>query len=63
MDAAQLIERLVAMPDCERQKAFAMLAEHPEWRREIVDIVTIVQRRDEPTRPIDAVFKDLNINA
>jgi hypothetical protein len=63
MNAAEVIEGLKAMSRNEREKIFATLAENPEWREDIIDLMTIADRRNEPTRPIDDVFKDLKIDA
>lgn len=42
---------------------FAGLVENEEWREDLLDLITLSERRDEPTRPIDEVFKDLKIDA
>jgi len=63
MSAAEFIEELKAMSDVEREKIFATLLENPEWREDLIDLMTISDRRNEPTRSIDEVFKDLNIDA
>ena len=63
MSAAEVIKELKAMSEGEREKIFATLAESPEWREDLLDLMTIADRRNEPTRPIDDVFKDLNIDA
>jgi hypothetical protein len=63
MSAAEVIKELKAMSEGEREKIFATLAENPEWREDLLDLMTIADRRNEPTRPIDDVFKDLNIDA
>jgi hypothetical protein len=63
MSATQFIEELKAMPEEEREKIFASLAENPEWREDILDLMTIADRRNEPARAIDDVFKDLKIDA
>jgi hypothetical protein len=63
MSAAEFIKELRAMPETERERIFATLVENPEWREDLLDLMTIADRRDEPTRPIDEVFKDLNIDA
>jgi hypothetical protein len=36
--------------------------ENEEWRHDILDLITISERRTEPTRPIDDVFRDLQID-
>lgn len=63
MSAAEVIEELRAMSQEEREKIFATLAENPEWREDLLDLMTIADRRNEPTRPINDVFKDLKIDA
>lgn len=63
MSAAEFIESLKAMPDAERERIFATLIENPEWREDLLDLMTIADRRNEPTRSIDEVFKDLKIDA
>ena len=63
MSAAEVIAQLRTMPREEREKIFAILAENPEWREDLLDLMTIADRRNEPTRPIDEVFKDLKIDA
>jgi hypothetical protein len=63
MSAAEFIEELRAMPETERKRIFATLIESAEWREDLLDLLTLSERRDEPTRPIEAVFKDLGIDA
>ncbi len=63
MSAAEFIEELKTMTDLEREKIFDALLENPEWREDLMDLITIADRRHEPTRSIDEVFKDLNIDA
>jgi hypothetical protein len=63
MSAAEFIEGLKAMPEAERERIFATLVENPEWRDDLLDLITLAERRNEPTRPIDEVFRDLNIDA
>lgn len=33
-----------------------------EWREDLLDLITLAERRAEPTRSIDEVFKDLKID-
>ena len=63
MSAAEFLKELKGMPGSEREKIFAGLVENEEWREDLLDLITLSERRDEPTRPIDAVFKDLKIDA
>ena len=44
-------------------RIFASLVENEEWREDLLDLMTLSERQNEPTGPIDAVFKDLNIDA
>jgi hypothetical protein len=63
MSATEFIQQLQAMPEAERERVFASLVENQEWRDDLVDLMTIAERRNEPTRPIDEVFRDLKIDA
>ncbi len=63
MSAAELLDELSAMPQAERAAIFARLVENEQWREDILDLITIVERLAEPTRPIDDVYRDLGIDA
>lgn len=63
MSAAEFIRELEAMPQAEREEIFASLVDRQDWREDLTDLLTIAERRDEPTRPIDDVFTDLKIDA
>jgi hypothetical protein len=63
MSAAEFIRELKAMPEVEREEIFAILLADPEWREDLIDLMTIAERRDEPARPIEEVFRDLKIDA
>jgi hypothetical protein len=63
MSAAEFLRELTKMPAGERETVFASLVENPDWREDLLDLITLSERRDEPTRPIEAVFKDLKIDA
>jgi hypothetical protein len=63
MSAAEFIRELKAMPEVEREEIFASLLADPEWREDLVDLMIIAERRDEPVRPIEEVFRDLKIDA
>ena len=63
MSATDFIDELRAMPEVERARIFATLVENREWREDLLDLMTLTERRDEPTRSIDSVFQDLNIEA
>jgi hypothetical protein len=63
MSVTEFIEGLKKLPDSERERIFASLVENEEWREDLLDLMTLSERQNEPNRPIDAVFKDLNIDA
>ncbi len=63
MSAAEVLSELTAMPERERAAIFASLVENEAWREDLMDLITIAERRAEPTRPIDDVFRDLQIDA
>ncbi len=63
MSAADLPIELNALPESDRSVVFAQVVENEEWRHDLVDSSTIAERRDEPTRSIEDVFRDLQIDA
>ncbi len=63
MSAAEVLSELAAMPERERAAIFASLVENEAWREDLMDLITIAERRAEPTRPIADVFRDLQIDA
>lgn len=63
MSAAEVLNALNAMPEGEWAAIFASLVENEAWREDLLDLITIAERRTEPTRPIDEVFRDLQIDA
>ncbi len=62
MSAVEVLDQLSALPESDRSAVFARLVENEEWRHDILDLITITERRGEPTRPIDDVFRDLQID-
>ena len=63
MSAARFIHELEAMSKSERESIFASLAENQEWREDLLDLMMIADRRNEPARRIEEVFRDLKIDA
>ncbi len=61
MSVTDLLNELDALPESDRSVIFAQLVENEEWRHDLVDLITIAERR-EPTRSIDDVFRDLQID-
>jgi hypothetical protein len=58
-----MLEQLKRMPESERGSLFASLIENEKWREDLLDLMTLAERRGEPTRSIDEVFKDSKIDA
>ena len=63
MSAAEFLEELKSMSESDRERIFSGLLENQEWREDLLDLITLSERRDESTRPIEKVFKDLGIDA
>jgi hypothetical protein len=63
MSAAEFVKHLKAMSKQERDKIFARVVANREWKEDLLDLITIAERRKEPTRSIDKVFRRLRINA
>jgi len=61
MSGEEFIDELKATSDLERETIFATLPKNPEWREDRLDLITIADGGNEPTRSIDEVFEDLNI--
>lgn len=59
MSAAELIAELKALPSVEREKVFAELLTDHELREDLQDSFVIESRRNEPSRPLSDVLKDL----
>jgi hypothetical protein len=63
MSAAEMLDQLKAMPGAERERVFAGLVENIEWREDLMDLITIAERRHEPSRALGDVLTDLKIDA
>ena len=59
MSATEVIAVLKALPADERDKVFAHLLADRELREDLQDSLVIEARRDEPSRPLADVIKDL----
>ncbi|HEY4283868.1 MAG TPA: hypothetical protein VGM62_12455 [Chthoniobacterales bacterium] len=51
------------MSKTERDKIFARVVANRQWKEDLLDMITIAERRKEPRRSIDNVFKRLRIDA
>jgi hypothetical protein len=63
MSAAEFVKHLRAMSKTERDKIFARVVANRQWKEDLLDMITIAERRKEPRRSIDNVFKRLRIDA
>jgi hypothetical protein len=63
MSAAEILDQIKAMPEAERERVFAGLMENTGWREDLIDLITIAERRHEPSRALDDVLRDLKIDA
>ncbi len=46
MSVTDLLNELDALPESDRSVVFAQLVENEEWRHDLVDLITIAERRD-----------------
>lgn len=51
MNAAELLDHLNALPEGGRSDVFAPLVENGKWRHDLLDLITILERRAEPDPP------------
>jgi hypothetical protein len=63
MSAAKFIRQMEAVPAHGRERVSATPTENPECREDILDLITVAERKSEPTRPVDDVLKNLKIKA
>lgn len=50
---------LKALPERTRERIYEHLARDPELMEDLLDTALIESRRDEPTRPLEDVLKEL----
>ena len=60
MSAAEVIAEIKALPPEERDRVIEFLVSDQELREDLQDSLLLETRRDEPSRPLDAVLRDLN---
>ncbi len=63
MSATEIIQQIESLPEDELDKVFASLIENEGWREDLLDLLTIEARRNEPSEPMEDVFKELGIQA
>jgi hypothetical protein len=61
MSATEVIAEIKALPEDERDHLLRWLVNDEEFREELLDSITIESRRQEPSRPLDNVLRDLGI--
>ena len=60
MSAAELIAEIKALPAEERERVLEFLVNDKELREDLEDSLLLESRRDEPSRPLEDVLRDLN---
>jgi hypothetical protein len=60
MSAAEVIAEIKALPAEERDRVIEFLVSDQELREDLEDSLLLESRRDEPSRPLEDVLRDLN---
>ncbi len=60
MSAAEVIAEIKALPAEERERVIEFLVSDQELREDLEDSLLLESRRDEPSRPLEDVLRDLN---
>lgn len=55
-----MIAEIKALPPEERDRVIEFLVSDQELRADLQDSLLLEARRDEPSRPLDTVLRDLN---
>ena len=61
MSAAEVIAEIKALPAEERERVLEFLVSDQALREDLQDSLLLEARRDEPSRPLDAVLRDLKM--
>ena len=59
MGAAEVIAEIKALPPRERERVIRFLVSDQELREDLEDGLLLESRRDEPSRPLEDVLRDL----
>jgi hypothetical protein len=59
MGAAEVIAGIKALPPGERERVIRFLVSDQELREDLEDGLLLESRRDEPSRPLEDVLRDL----
>jgi len=60
VSAAEVIAEIKALPAEERERVIEFLVSDQELREDLEDSLLLESRRDEPSRPLEDVLRDLN---
>jgi len=61
MSAAEVIAEIKALPAKERDRVLEFLVSDQELREDLQDSLLLEARRNEPSRPLDDVLRDLKV--
>ena len=61
MSAAEVIAEIKALSSQERDRVIEFLVSDQELREDLQDSFLIEARREEPSRPLEEVLRDLNL--
>ena len=60
MSATEIIAEIKALASRDRERVFEFLISDKELREDLQDSLLLESRRDEPSRPLEDVLRDLN---
>ena len=60
MSAAEVIAEIKALPLGDRARVFEFLVRDKELREDLQDSLLLESRRNEPSRPLEDVLRELN---
>jgi hypothetical protein len=60
VSAAEIIAEIKALPSQDRERVFEFLISDKELREDLEDSLLLESRRDEPSRPLEDVLRDLS---
>jgi hypothetical protein len=61
MSAAKVIAEIKALAPEERERVIGFLMSDQELREDLQDSLLLEARRDEPSRPLEDILRDLNL--
>jgi hypothetical protein len=60
MSATEIIAEIKALPSRDRERVLEFLVSDKELREDLQDSLVLEARRNEPSRPLEDVLRDLN---